>query len=71
MLIENSIHILCFGNSLTAGFPMGHPYAISLLETLEQALPSTVITTDVQGAPGDQVVSPPGGKIFRSPHLLF
>jgi hypothetical protein len=66
MLIEQSLHILCFGNSLTAGWPTSHPYAISLLETLQKGLPSTVITTDVQGLPGDQVVSPPGGMILFS-----
>jgi len=69
MLMANPIHILCFGDSLTAGFSqMGgliHPYAGALKSSLEKAFPSTNITTDVQGLSGDQVTSPPGSFLPR------
>ncbi|EKD19074.1 GDSL-like Lipase/Acylhydrolase [Drepanopeziza brunnea f. sp. 'multigermtubi' MB_m1] len=69
MIITNSLHVLCFGNSITAGYTQGgrgfHPYAIALQEALEQAWPSWNISTDVQGLPGDQVISPPGAFLPR------
>jgi hypothetical protein len=66
MVAMSPIHILAFGNSITAGWvkmelPF-HPYSGSLISTLQQHLPSAQITVDVQGMPGDQVVSPTDGS---------
>ena len=69
MLMPNSLHILCFGDSLTAGHTQGgalfHPYGIALKAALEKSLPSWNVSTDIQGLGGDQVVSPPGGFFPR------
>jgi len=69
MLITKSIHILCFGDSLTAGWMSGtmiyHPYNESMVEKLQKSLPTIDFTTDVQGLPGDQVASPPGRFVPR------
>jgi hypothetical protein len=45
--------------------PEWHPYANSLVESLKNSFPSLKITADVQGLPGDRVVSPPGGYLPR------
>ena len=64
-----SLNILCFGDSITAGWSHGgtvyHPYADVMLASLGKALPSLNVTADVQGLPGDQVTSPPGGLLPR------
>jgi hypothetical protein len=75
-----TLRILCFGNSLTAGFwQYGleyHPYAGKLKEKLESAdidlFPGTNTRTqkprilvDVDGMPGDLVVTPPGCFLGR------
>ncbi|KAH7354763.1 SGNH hydrolase-type esterase domain-containing protein [Rhexocercosporidium sp. MPI-PUGE-AT-0058] len=64
MLLANSLRVLCFGDSLTAGHTQGgslfHPYGIALKASLEKSLPSWDISTDIQGLGGDQAVSPPG-----------
>ncbi|KAA8573827.1 hypothetical protein MFRU_001g02720 [Monilinia fructicola] len=65
MLLPSPVQILCFGNSLTQGFPINHPYAIALEETFQISSPYISISTDVQGLPGDQVVSPPGHYLPR------
>lgn len=65
MFIPNPVQILCFGNSLTQGFPSNHPYAIALEDTFQGSSPYISISTDVQGVPGDQVVSPPGHYLPR------
>lgn len=69
MLIMKFIHILCFGDSLTAGWMSGtmiyHPYNESMAESLEKSLLTIDFTTDVQGLPGDQVASPPGRFVPR------
>lgn len=65
MIALNPVHILCFGNSLTQGWPSNHPYAISLEDTFQNSSPYISISTDVQGLPGDQVVSPPGHYLPR------
>ncbi len=52
------LRILCFGNSLTAGFPAGQPYAIKLKEKLEKAFRGpdfAGVEYDVEGVPGDLV----------------
>ncbi|CAJ2503868.1 Uu.00g112620.m01.CDS01 [Anthostomella pinea] len=48
-------NILCIGDSLTAGSPSLHPYALKLKEKLEGALPHYDVECDVQGREGDQV----------------
>jgi lysophospholipase L1-like esterase len=69
MMLGNSLHILCFGDSLTAGFsltsPETHPYEGAMKSSLEKAFPSYNITTDLQGLSGDQVKTPPGGFLTR------
>jgi hypothetical protein len=69
LLGMNSVRILCFGDSLTWGWTKfgegAHPYANALVSALEKRMPTTTISADVQGAPGDQVVSPPGGFVPR------
>jgi lysophospholipase L1-like esterase len=69
MHVMKSLHILCFGDSITAGWSHGgaviHPYADAMLGSLEKALKTYNITADVQGNPGDQVITPPGGFLTR------
>jgi hypothetical protein len=66
---NDKLHILCFGDSLTAGFWHGglefHPYAIKLKEELRKAFPDTEIIVDVDGLSGDLVSSPPGRFLRR------
>ncbi|KAH6723438.1 SGNH hydrolase-type esterase domain-containing protein [Leptodontidium sp. MPI-SDFR-AT-0119] len=73
MLLTNSLRVLCFGDSLTAGYTQGgslfHPYGIALKASLEKSLPSWDITTDIQGLGGDQAVSPPGSFFPRMDKL--
>ena len=70
MAISNpqSLRILAFGNSLTAGYTSYgltyHPYAGELRSTLQKYLPSTNIVIDVDGLSGD-LVSPPGRFLDR------
>lgn len=71
------LKILCFGNSLTAGFRSygiepNHPYALTLKEQLLSAEldPSILggdglIDIDVEGQPGDLVNCPPGRFLER------
>ncbi|KAJ5979744.1 hypothetical protein N7481_007042 [Penicillium waksmanii] len=60
--MAEKLSILCFGDSLTAGYynygEHYHPYAEKLKEILQPVLPTTEITTDVAGLPGDLVCSP-------------
>ncbi|KAA8645628.1 hypothetical protein EYZ11_003466 [Aspergillus tanneri] len=62
--MSKKLSILCFGNSLTAGYyHFGleyHPYAWKLESRLKSALPSHTIRVDVEGLPGDKVICPPG-----------
>jgi hypothetical protein len=62
--MTQSLSILCFGDSLTAGFyhhGLGyHPYAKKLYECLQAAFPTAEFMIEVDGAPGDLVTSPPG-----------
>jgi hypothetical protein len=63
------LSILCFGDSLTAGFyrhGLGcHPYAKKLHECLQAAFPTAEFLIEVDGAPGDLVTSPPGSFLSR------
>ncbi|OTB05572.1 hypothetical protein M426DRAFT_137495 [Hypoxylon sp. CI-4A] len=57
-MARRSLRILCFGNSLTAGFPAGQPYADKLKEKLEDAFLGhgyAEIDYEVDGVPGDLV----------------
>jgi len=73
MLLPNALHLLCFGDSLTAGFSRGgalyHPYTIALTSTLENSFPSLKVTTDNRGVRGDQAISPPGSMLPRMQKL--
>ena len=55
-----SLRILCFGDSLTAGYSkfgyFHYPYAKQIREKLKEGLPSTDATVDVAGLSGDQVI---------------
>ena len=57
--LPKSLRILCFGDSLTAGYTSYgwefHPYADHLRAGLQHALPSSNIEIDVAGLSGDQV----------------
>lgn len=67
--MSKSLSILCFGNSLTAGYYnyglAYHPYAWKLEERLKAAFPTHTIRIDVDGLPGDMVNSPPGRFLPR------
>ncbi|KAI0018075.1 SGNH hydrolase-type esterase domain-containing protein [Xylariomycetidae sp. FL0641] len=47
--------ILCVGDSLTAGSPSLHPYALKLAQKLEEAFPDLDVECDVQAREGEQV----------------
>ncbi|KAI0526024.1 GDSL-like Lipase/Acylhydrolase [Xylaria bambusicola] len=49
------LRILCFGNSLTRGYPVEHPYARKLASKIEQAFPGRKVEYVVDGLPGDLV----------------
>jgi len=59
MASRQKLRVLCFGDSLTAGFAeMGavyHPYRLKLEQMLEMAFPDIDIETDDDGEPGDTV----------------
>ncbi|OKL62725.1 hypothetical protein UA08_01891 [Talaromyces atroroseus] len=70
------LNILCFGNSLTAGYwhygvETNHPYALTLKEQLLSAEHAAVasngglVDIDVEGQPGDLVNCPPGRFLER------
>ena len=59
---QKNLRILCFGDSLTAGYTMmgyaHYTYSEVLEGVLERFFPSTRITIDISGLSGDQVVGP-------------
>lgn len=59
---KRSLRILCFGDSLTSGYPSSHPYAERLTAVLSRALPNLLIEPHIDGKPGDTVV----GGSFQS-----
>lgn len=69
MLIGNSLHVLCFGDSLTHGMTQHgtvyHPYALALQSTLQNAFPWLHVTVDERGQDGDLVASPVGHFLPR------
>ncbi|KAI5862606.1 SGNH hydrolase [Durotheca rogersii] len=60
---RRQLRILCFGDSLTSGFPAAQPYAGKLEETLEVALrgdnggAGVEVQCEVEGVPGDKVTN--------------
>ncbi|KAI0489655.1 SGNH hydrolase-type esterase domain-containing protein [Xylaria cf. heliscus] len=54
---EPPLRILCFGNSLTCGYPVDHPYAVRLARKIEEAFPGRKVECDVEGMPGDLVTN--------------
>ncbi|KAI1073524.1 SGNH hydrolase [Whalleya microplaca] len=54
-MAKKPLRILCFGDSLTAGYPAGNPYAERLRERLAAAFPGYEIECEVDGVPGDLV----------------
>lgn len=69
MPFPNTLNILSFGDSLTAGFSHvgvpDHPYGLSLETSLRAKFPELNVTVDVQGRGGDLVISPPGQFLPR------
>jgi len=65
-----SLRVLCFGDSLTAGYTnwgMRHfPYAAHLTDHLQAAFPSTLIHVDVEGMSGAQVRGQYTGRLNRA-----
>lgn len=63
------VSILCFGNSLTAGYyQFGldyHPYAWKLESRLKTAFPSHTFLVNAEGLPGDLAIGPPGRFLPR------
>ncbi|KAI3337812.1 SGNH hydrolase-type esterase domain-containing protein [Ustulina deusta] len=54
---EPPLRILCFGDSLTCGYPIGNPYAGRLAEMIEEAFPGRRVECEVEGLPGDLVTN--------------
>ncbi|KAI0117742.1 GDSL-like Lipase/Acylhydrolase [Nemania sp. FL0031] len=54
---EPPLRILCFGDSLTCGFPIDNPYANQLVQKIEAAFPGRRIECEVEGMPGDLVTT--------------
>ncbi|GAW12231.1 hypothetical protein ANO14919_015920 [Xylariales sp. No.14919] len=54
---EPPLRILCFGNSLTCGYPVGNPYAVRLAQKIEEAFPGRTVEYEVEGMPGDLVTT--------------
>ncbi|KAF2970183.1 hypothetical protein GQX73_g3382 [Xylaria multiplex] len=54
---EPPLRILCFGNSLTCGYPVGNPYATRLAQKIEDAFPGRTVECEVEGMPGDLVTT--------------
>ncbi|GFF51370.1 hypothetical protein IFM46972_09281 [Aspergillus udagawae] len=67
--MSKELSILCFGDSLTAGYyHFGcdyHPYALTLKAKLEAAFPTTTFIVDEDGLPGDLVIGPAGEFLPR------
>lgn len=65
-----SLNILCFGDSLTAGYSrygtVHFPYAIHLKEVLQTAFPSTWLHIEVEGMSGAQVQGQYRGRLKRA-----
>jgi len=59
MAARPKLRVLCFGDSLTAGYAalgsIYHPYRLKLEQMLEMAFPDTDVETVDDGRPGDTV----------------
>lgn len=68
-MADQTLRILCFGDSLTAGYSqwgLAHfPYAEHLQRPLEKLFPSKKVIIDISGFSGDRVISPPGQYLPR------
>lgn len=66
---SKTLRILCFGDSLTAGWSVWgtrlDPYSEHLQAPLERLLWSTNVIVDVDGVAGDRVIAPPGQYLRR------
>lgn len=66
---QSIFRILCFGDSLTAGYSqygiLHFPYANHLQKPLEKLFPSRHVLIDVAGVSGDRVIGPPGQYLRR------
>lgn len=66
----SSLKILCFGDSLTAGYiqwgTQHYPYAVHLRDQLQVVLPSTKIHIDIEGMSGAQVRGQYTGRLNRA-----
>ncbi|KAI1119651.1 GDSL-like Lipase/Acylhydrolase [Nemania sp. NC0429] len=54
---EPPLRILCFGDSLTCGYPVDNPYAAKVAEKIEAAFPGRKVECEVEGMPGDLVTT--------------
>ncbi|MCJ1293875.1 hypothetical protein MMC34_005432 [Xylographa carneopallida] len=67
------LKVLCFGDSLTAGYSMFglyfYPYATHLQAVLQAAFPATTIQTTVEGMSGAQVRGQYTGRLHRACRL--
>ena len=67
---QSAIKILCFGDSLTAGYSrygLSHfPYAEHLKDKLQTAFPSMKVQIDVEGMSGAQVQGQYLGRLSRA-----
>lgn len=67
---SSSLKILCFGDSLTAGYSrygmLHYPYSEYLKEKLRAAFPSVDIGIDVEGMSGAQVQGQYMGRLNRA-----
>ncbi|KAI1180648.1 GDSL-like Lipase/Acylhydrolase [Nemania sp. FL0916] len=54
---EAPLRILCFGDSLTSGYPVDHPYAERLAQKIREAFPGRRLKCEDEGMPGDLVTT--------------
>lgn len=76
--LPSTVKILCFGNSLTAGYTQDglayFPYADTMEPTLRKLVPSLEnahLVIDVDGLPGDRAMSPQGRGLPRLQERLL
>lgn len=70
---DKTLHIFCFGDSLTAGYSaygtVYHPYSIALTKKLSRDLSDTQVVATDNGMPGDVVSQGAFAKRFESEGL--
>lgn len=52
-----TLRILCFGDSLSAGYPSGRPYSAPLAAALSRAFPALHVDAHADGRPGDSAAA--------------